>query len=130
MPTEEEQHQYTVDLERGLVLARLRGRVTLESLLKLADRVYADESCQPEFDSIFDIQTTDWAVDFTDIHEYTQHISANPRMLRGRLVIVTPTPVAFGIGRMYQAIHDSFPSDMHFEPTVEAAMKALYPSDE
>lgn len=122
-------HVFTVDVENQIVIARLRGPVTLESLLDLAERVYADDRCHPDFDTIVEIQTTQLAMDFEGMHEYSERISANPKMLRGRLVLVASTAVAYGIGRMYQGTHDSFPGEVHFEPTVEAAMLALRPAN-
>lgn len=121
---------FTIDVENRVVIARLRGRVTLESLLALADRIYADERCNPDFDTIVDIQTTELALSFDDMHEYSERISANPKMLRGKLVLVASTAVAYGIGRMYQGTHDTFPGEVRFEPTVEAAMLVLRPANQ
>src|SRR5690606_36890456 len=122
-------HWFTVDVENRIVIARLSERVTLESLLDLANRVYADARCDPEIDTIVDIQTTDLSLNFEDMHEYAQHISADPRMLRGKLVLVASTAVAYGIGRMYQGTHEGFPGEVHFEETLEAAMLALRPAN-
>lgn len=76
-----------------------------------------------------DIQTTDLALSFEDMHAYAERISENPKMLRGKLVLVASTAVAYGIGRMYQGTHESFPGEVRFEPTMEAAMLALRPAN-
>lgn len=124
-----EGQSFTINVESRIVIVRLQGRVTLESLLDTAHRIYADERCSPDFDTIVDIQTTDLALSFEDMHEYSEKISQDPRMLRGKLVLVASTAVAYGIGRMYQGTHESFPSEVQFEPTLEAAMLALRPAN-
>lgn len=125
-----EGHGFTIDVANRIVTIRLQGRVTLQSLLDTAHRIYADERCNPDFDTIVDIQTTNLALSFEDMHEYTERISENPMMLRGKLVLVASTAVAYGLGRMYQGTHESFPSEIRFEPTVEAAMLTLRPENQ
>lgn len=124
-----EGHWFTIDVENRIVIVRLRERVTLDSLLATAHRLYADERCNPEFDTIVEIQTTDLSLSFKDMHTYAERIGENPKMLRGKLVLVASTAVAYGIGRMYQGTHDSFPGEVRFESTLEAAMLALRPAN-
>ena len=121
----QEPYHLIVDVDRRIVIMELRGRVTLEGMLATAERVYADDRVETDFSTIVDIQTSEWALTFSDLHEYSRQISANPKMLTGRIIFVATTSVAYGIARMYQGTHDQFPSEMKFEQTVEAALKAL-----
>jgi hypothetical protein len=128
--SQEQGHEFSIDVEKRLVVVTLRGRVTLDSLLGTAEEIYTDGRAEPDFRTIVDIQTTDWALDFADMHTYSEQIGANPRMLKGKLVVVASTAVAYGIGRMYQGTHEAFPGEVKFEPTMEAAMKVMMSPDE
>ncbi len=119
-------HQYFIESDEKLAILRLRGQVTLKSILAAAEAIYSDERYDPQFDAIIDIQTTDLALNFAEMHQYTEFIGSHPRMLKGKVAIVASSTVAYGLGRMYQGTDERLPEDIHFEPTVEAAKKKLF----
>lgn len=117
---------FTIDVEDGLLHMRLRGRLTLQSMLELAEAVYTHEDYLPSMDAIIEVQTTDLGVSFEDLQRYAAFVSAHPKQLRGRAVLVASTPVAWGIARMYGGAQEDLP--LHFERTVEAARAILRPA--
>ncbi len=120
-----EQHQFDIDVEERLILWQVRGAVTLDSLLKTVERLYAHPDYDPSFDGIIDIQTSDWRLDYVELNEYSQKINSSPNVSRGRTVLVAATPVAFGFARMYEGTRGKLAIDLHFEQTVEDAIAYL-----
>jgi hypothetical protein len=96
--------QIAIDPERRLINTRVSGRVTAPELLRYYKALYADPDFEPGMSEIFDLSdVTEIDISTEELRGFSLTTSVNNS--HGgpcKLAIVAPTPVTFGMARMYE----------------------------
>ena len=101
---------YTIDLALALVLSRAWGVVTGDAFLAHAHALAADPRFHPAFRQLADLRgVTRGTVGRAAI---LQLASLSPFGHGARRAIVAPSPLAYGLSRMFEILREPFPDEM------------------
>jgi hypothetical protein len=99
---------YRVLPEQGVVVVELRGRIDDAELLEATDRLIADADRLPGLNELVDareLEVND--LSSAALRKVADRFAAGPRPDEGvRVALVAGSDVAYGLGRMYQALRD------------------------
>jgi hypothetical protein len=115
--------QYRVDSERRVIFSSASGVITDEDLRKHQTELRADPAFDRSFDQLWD---------FTAVDEVEVSPDALRRLARARSysatakrAVVTPDDLGFGLGRMFQMLHDEAPEEVQIFRTLADARRWL-----
>jgi hypothetical protein len=95
---------YTIDPTRRLLVVHLYGRVTRADAVFIRTQVTSDPAFDQGFSDLIDL-TGATSIELTT--EDLQHFGGEPLTARGvRYAMVAPTPLAYGIARMFRAYRE------------------------
>jgi len=124
--------EYAVDEERKVLVARAQGELCDADLLDYAQRLYDDPSIKRAVHELVDLSEvrSDSMITAEGIRALARFWeSLYDWMSGGKLAIVAPTDVAFGLGRMYQMLRDDGPDHIQIFRDPEAAWRWLEAPD-
>ena len=118
--------RYTVDRERGVLVARASGDLTDADLLDYAMALQADDTTsgtRHELVDLRDIQSGD-GVTSSGVRQLAQ-FWRDAGVSDGKLAIIAESPVSYGMSRMYQTLRDDGPDRIEVFRSEEDAWKWL-----
>lgn len=117
--------EFTVetDPETGWSHVVVSGRVhSLSEHQQMLSAVWDDPDYAAAEYAIWDFRTTDIAFDFADLRDLTTYIQQHKRGRGPRTAaIVAPHDLAFGLGRIFAALQDSFGFNLNVVRSTEEA---------
>jgi hypothetical protein len=110
---------YSIDSIRGVVLSRWSGVVTASEILSKAEQLRDDPAFDRNYSELIDMNNFEG----TDVTSATldgiiRRVCSYS--LSSRHAVVAPGPAAFGIARMYQALHGEEHNFVVFHNMTEA----------
>jgi len=116
--------RYRIDEELKLVIAVVVGRVTDADVLEYAKRRHDDPEPRRALDEVMDLRAS--AMDSTVTGDAVRQLARfwrdrSDNIADGRLAIIAPGNVSFGMSRMYQFLRDDGPDSIRvFRDPIEA----------
>ena len=109
--------QYEIDVARRRLVACASADLTLDYILAVLTRIYADPKFGPGFDQLCDLGDADVNLEGHSGPRFTEAISAAGardagRIAGGRLALVTRKPHIYGLLRMLETISDEVPIEI------------------
>ena len=106
---------YTIDIELNAVIGRATGAIEDDDLLDYARRLFEDPEARKALHELFDVTGADRASKITS--DAVRRLAAFWRdagvgVADGRLAIVAPADLSFGLSRMYQGLRDDGPDSI------------------
>lgn len=118
-------HELVFDPARSLTCLIFKNQVTLANLQELVELLYEDPDYNPDWDCLIDMSTAKFDLSYSDVFEYVQRISKEPRRVRGVTVIVSRSLLHYGIGRMFDSLAGDSLGTVHIERTMPRAQNRL-----
>lgn len=116
---------YTIYDPPGIIVARMRGRITLKELLQHQDELLEDPLFRNNLDKIVDMSL----VESLDLHLEDEHQLVNYKMAKGirerRMAFIAKDDLHFGMSRMYQIVSEDVHQDVHVVRNLEEALAWL-----
>jgi hypothetical protein len=107
--------QYVIDEHFGLVVAEARGHVEDRDLLDYAERLLADPDRTRAKHELVDLRRVDDSseVSSAGVRRLAEFWSDRSAMMAGgRLAIIAPSEVGYGMSRMYQILRSDGPDSI------------------
>jgi hypothetical protein len=102
---------YSHDLERNLLLIRMFGELSDDDLVSYAENAVADELIDAgtnDFIDLSDVTATTASAD--GVRQLNEILARGGRMRNaGKMAIVGPSDITYGMARMFQAYRDDTP---------------------
>jgi hypothetical protein len=116
--------RYRVEEELGLVMAAVEGRITDADVLAYAERRLDDPDRLRAFDEVMDLRAIaeDSTVTNRGVRQLAQFWGDRSSEIGGgRLAVIAPSDVSFGMSRMYQILRDGGPDSIQvFRDPIDA----------
>ena len=115
--------QYRIDSERRVIFSSATGVLTDEDLHEHQAQLLADPFFDPGFDQLWDFTRVS-AVEVSP--EALRHL-AHSRSYKAsaRRAVVAPDDLRFGMGRMFQLLHDEAPEELRVFRSLDEARRWL-----
>jgi hypothetical protein len=98
--------EYQIDRERGVVLTRCWGTLTVTDMREVAGRLRDDPDFRPDHRQLIDLSEVDrMAASFDAIYHFAVD-NGDPFSGSSRRAVVAPQHFMYGIARMYQGIRE------------------------
>lgn len=97
--------EYRIDLDSGLLIVEVEGRVLPDDVVRYRTRLLADSDFSPGMNTLVDCRnaSTD-GFNATDLQFLANDIASRRRLLgRARCAVLVATEAAYGLLRMYEA---------------------------
>lgn len=96
-------HGVSFDPDLTLISVRFIGRVNYKGLKAFAEEFYNHPEYNQTWDIIIYMGEANFDLSFTDLFNYANAISKDPRRVLGATALVSPSMLHYGIGRMYSS---------------------------
>lgn len=114
---------YKIDVDARVIRSHTDGVVTDEDLRGHQQRLRNDPGFDPSFDQIWDFREVERIEIST---EAVRQLARSRSYAEGaRRALVAPRDAAYGLARMFQALHDTAPEDVGVFRTLEEALEWL-----
>jgi hypothetical protein len=123
---------YSIDEERKVLVARAHGKLCDADLLDYGQRLRDDPSAKRANHELADLTEVDSGslVSAEGVRELARFWHGEyDWMSGGKLAIVAPTDLAFGLGRMYQMLRDDGPDQIRIFREADEAWEWLAAPD-
>lgn len=120
------EYRFEFDAENKILLMRVEGRLTDESLAALYREALARWAAIDPSAGISDYSTvTEWAVSAALIRKLADYDPVETDTMRRPRIIVAPATVGFGLSRMFQIVGEARRPHLTVVRTLDEAFAAL-----
>ncbi len=113
---------YSIDPERRLVLATVRGDFTLDEIVASIDNAVQDSAFEPGFNVLSDHREVGNPITPTQLMQTVEHIGRDQSPLAGaRWAVVTTKPASWGMMRAFAVWAESIPLTIQVFRSMEEA---------
>ncbi len=101
-------HRYRIEPSFGLLIDKFEGKMGWNDVWEGMLRSTKDPEFQPGMNVVADLTAADLDFGYEGTRSLTYSISIASTMKYGRIAVVAPGPLQFGIARMFEVLADSF----------------------
>ncbi len=101
-------HRYRIEPSFGLLIEKFEGKMGWEDVWEGMLRSTKDPEFQPGMNVVADLTAADLNLDHEDARRLVNATSIVPTMKYGRIAVVAPGMLQFGLARMFGMLSENF----------------------
>ena len=101
-------HKYRIEPSFGLLIDKFEGKTGWNDVLEGILRSTKDPEFQPGMNVMADLTAADLDFGYEEARRLTHEISVVPTLKYGRIAVVAPRSLQFGIARMFGVLLEDF----------------------
>lgn len=101
-------HRYRIESPVGLIIDKFQGRMAWQDVLEGILRSSKDPEFQPGMNVLADLTAVDLDFGYEGVRALTFEISRSPKLRFGKIAVVAPASLQFGLARMFGMLADDY----------------------